>query len=479
MAKYTKQIELLNRLADEGEITITCKSEKTAVAEFRKMKKFIETFRPQAFMTFPNEDVTNWCYVNPSFGDESFGPYNEIKPIGLKLIERGVLSGKQKYEDITIDDCKKLISIWGKKPEYYPHFVIKLGSGKYKIEWKQGDVTKTSKRGTEEFYQQKLKEVSEKIGTINAVPNELWISKDRKKVTEDFYSMLITLCDEYINGEKIIPQCSPKQAIWVSKMLGISETAAQTLNKVQASEILDVLFNSNGIYTDNDKEITKKFYLEKILKQENMKTVNESDIRNMVAEALKRVLSENFEGEYRTKGSLNKKTLEKNAGKSAEEIIADRQKQAEEDEYLNPDWEDSVEDILSKYDDEEEFDDSTAGEYKIDHAQPFFYDKGGRLLDADAIGNFHNDFAIIKKDGKCNFVNHEGKQVADDWFDACNDFENGFAVVAKDGKRNFINGQGEYLLDTWVNRAGDFVGGYAPIIINGQRMEVDTNGNIQ
>jgi len=214
--------------------------------------------------------------------------------------------------------------------------------------------------------------------------------------------------------------------------------------------------------------------------ENNMKTLNESIIRKIVAESLKKALMENIEGEYRTKGSLNKKTLEKNAGKSAEEIIADRKKKAEEDELASR-WEDTAEDVLSRWNDgdENEFDDTTAGgDYKIDFSDPYFF-KDGQRCDADAIGNFHNDFAIVKKDGKCNYVNSNGELLSDDWFDACNDFEDGFGLVAKDRKRNFIGSNGQLLMDIWADRAGDFIGGTAPLIINGERHEVDRNGNIR
>lgn len=206
-----------------------------------------------------------------------------------------------------------------------------------------------------------------------------------------------------------------------------------------------------------------------------MKTISESHIRNIVAQALLEALGENFTDEYRTKGSLNKKTLEKNAGKSAEDIIADRE--AESD--YNPAWDESMDDILAKFQDDEEFDDTTAGgDYKIDKYDPYFYTKDGERVDADAIGDFHNDFAIVKMDGKVNYIDSEGRLLSDEWFDACNDFEDGFGLVSKDRKRNFVRSNGQLLLSTWVDRAGDFMGGEAPVIINGERHSVDRSGNI-
>ena len=219
-------------------------------------------------------------------------------------------------------------------------------------------------------------------------------------------------------------------------------------------------------------------------------TINESTIRKMVEAALRNAINENIAGEYRTKGSLNKKTLEKQAAqadKTSGAASLEPKKSDEVDvpqygeEGYNPDWDDySYENIKDMYnDDEEEFDDSQAGgDYQIDPRNPYFIDKSGKEIPADAIGQFHNDFAIVKKDGQVNYINSDGIILSDEWFDACNDFESGFGMVSKNMKRNFVGSDGQLLLDTWVDRAGDFVGNTAPVIINGQRYTVDRNGNI-
>ena len=172
-----------------------------------------------------------------------------------------------------------------------------------------------------------------------------------------------------------------------------------------------------------------------------MRTINENIIRKIVAEALKRALRE--------------------------------------DDERNPAWDESMEDILAKFKTNDEYDDTQAGgEYKADPSDPYFYTKDGQRVDADAIGQFHNDFAIVKKNGKVNFVNADGQIISDEWFDACNEFENGYGLVIKDRKRNFVGSDGRLLIDQWVDRAGDFMGDRAPIIINGERHEVDINGRI-
>ena len=252
----------------------------------------------------------------------------------------------------------------------------------------------------------------------------------------------------------------------------------------------DFSFDGDGadnVVSINDRKVDNKLFNDtyewvkvynKEFKTEDMKqTIDEKTIRQMVSESVKALL-ENYADEYRTKGALGKKTLEKNAGKSAEEIIADRQAKAEEDERASK-WAETQDDILAKFDKGEEYDDSKAGgDYSIDYSDPYFFTKDGERVDADAIGNFHNDFAIVKKDGKCNFIDSEGKILSDEWFDACNDFESGFGLVVKGKQKNFVGSNGKLLLDFWVDRAGDFLGSRAPIIFNGERHEVDHAGTI-
>ena len=209
-----------------------------------------------------------------------------------------------------------------------------------------------------------------------------------------------------------------------------------------------------------------------------MKTINENTIRTIVANVLKEALGENFADEYRTQGSLNKKTIEKQQSAPAE-TPATPNLHGDDEDY-NPDWDESMEDIMAKFEEPEEFDDSKAGgNYQIDFSNPYFFTKDGQRVDADAIGNFHNDFAIVKKDGKVNYVDNEGRILSDEWFAACNDFEDGFGMVSNGMKRNFVGSNGQLLLSTWVDRAGDFIGGRAPIMINGERHEVDRSGNIR
>lgn len=331
-----------------------------------------------------------------------------------------------------------------------------------------------------------LKSLREKYGEVSYQYTEPWLQSKTSFSYIDFYIPRYNIGIEYqgrqhfgpishFGGEESYQKQSGRDLSKYerSKEHGIQIFYISFEKKIPEDYFAPVYKTFEDLANAIDIYISKK-------EKDDMKQITESDIRKMVAESLKKVIKENFEGEYRTKGSLNKKTLEKNAGKSAEEIIADRKKKAEEDELASR-WEDTAEDVLSRWNDgdENEFDDTTAGgDYKIDFSNPYFF-KDGQRCDADAIGNFHNDFAIVKKDGKCNYVNSNGELLSNDWFDACNDFEDGFGLVVKDRKRNFIGSNGQLLMDIWADRAGDFIGGTAPLIINGERHEVDKNGNIR
>ena len=329
-----------------------------------------------------------------------------------------------------------------------------------------------------------LKQLREKYGEVSYQYTEPWLQSKTSFSYIDFYIPQYNIGVEYqgrqhfgpishFGGEESYQKQSARDLIKYErcKEHGIPIFYISFEKKIPEDYFVPVYKTFDDLANAIDIYISKKV-------KNNMKTLNESHIRKMVAEALKKAIKENFADEYRTKGSLNKKTLEKNAGKSAEEILADRKAQAEEDELASK-WADTEEDILACFHDDEEYDDTTAGgEYKVDPSDPYFFTKDGKRESADVIGQFHNDFAIVKKDGKCNFVNSEGVAISDEWFDACNDFENGLGLVSKDGKRNFVKSNGELLLPIWVNRAGDFIGGRAPIIINGERHEVDTSGTI-
>lgn len=310
MAKYTKTLELLNRLLDEKDITIPCNSEKTAVAEFNKMIKVLkELFDPINYGWLKyciGQGMNSWEEIYPNdegWHTQRFGPLNELFPFIEKV--KSIIGSNYKTAKTTIDTAEYIKGFTGR--DCQPGFEIKFKSG-FRISWVQKNTTKTSKRlASEELNDELFKKVSEAIGCYGYVPNGCYPYRSNyKKVTEDVFELCLGRCYAYINGEITPEPSTPKQAMWVSKMLGVPESIAQKFNKFQASEILDTLFNSNKIYSEEEIKKVKEFYLNKAREfgyqannnvNENKKMkrtarINENRLKKIVAESLRTILRE-------------------------------------------------------------------------------------------------------------------------------------------------------------------------------------------
>lgn len=159
-------------------------------------------------------------------------------------------------------------------------------------------------------------------------------------------------------------------------------------------------------------------------------------------------------------------------------------RESQEDDFNDNRWADTADDILKRYKDSEDvtYDDTVGvNDYKIDHSYPYFFTKEGKKVNADNIDDFHNDFAVVEKNGKFNYVKMDGVILSDEWFIYADNFESGFGVVGKmteQGRKfNFINSDGEFLLPEWVDRAGFFMGDEAVIMKDGERHTIDREGN--
>ena len=98
-----------------------------------------------------------------------------------------------------------------------------------------------------------------------------------------------------------------------------------------------------------------------------------------------------------------------------------------------------------------------------------FINQEGRLLSDqwfDNVGNFNEGFAWLELNGKCNFINQEGKFLSNQWFDNVCNFSEGFAKVELNYKYNFINQEGKFLSDQWFNIADSFNEGFAWVRLN-------------
>ena len=92
--------------------------------------------------------------------------------------------------------------------------------------------------------------------------------------------------------------------------------------------------------------------------------------------------------------------------------------------------------------------------------------------------NFTEGFARVQLNGEWNFINTEGKLLSQQWFNATQGFNDGFAVVQLNGKWNFINTEGQFLSTEWFDWVGNFNEGFAKVGLNGQDNVINTDGQI-
>ncbi len=96
----------------------------------------------------------------------------------------------------------------------------------------------------------------------------------------------------------------------------------------------------------------------------------------------------------------------------------------------------------------------------------------------DVASYFYEGFARVILDGKCNFINTEGKLLSEQWFDDAGHFHEGFVLVKLTGKWNFINTKGELLSEQWFDEAWNFSEGFAKVKLNNKWNHINTEGRI-
>ena len=64
------------------------------------------------------------------------------------------------------------------------------------------------------------------------------------------------------------------------------------------------------------------------------------------------------------------------------------------------------------------------------------------------------------------------------WFDDTWNFRDGFAVVKLNGKYNFINTEGQILFNQWFDDAGGFSKGFAEVNLRGKWSSIDAKGQL-
>ena len=97
----------------------------------------------------------------------------------------------------------------------------------------------------------------------------------------------------------------------------------------------------------------------------------------------------------------------------------------------------------------------------------------------DKIYLFCNGFAIVRHNGKSNYINIDGELLSDQWFDECYNMDReGFFRVKMGDKYNYLNADGELLSDQWFDVACVFYDGFGIIELNDKSNFINTDGEI-
>ena len=108
-----------------------------------------------------------------------------------------------------------------------------------------------------------------------------------------------------------------------------------------------------------------------------------------------------------------------------------------------------------------------------------FVNTKGELLSErwfDRCYRFSEGFSMVKRNRKWNYINTEGKLLSERWFDNCYDFSEGFGAVRRNDKWNFINARGEFLSERWFDECGRFSEGFAPVKRKDEWNFINTRG---
>ena len=114
-----------------------------------------------------------------------------------------------------------------------------------------------------------------------------------------------------------------------------------------------------------------------------------------------------------------------------------------------------------------------------------YIDANGKIISEqwfEWIGDFYDEFALVERENhEYNYINKEGKIVSDEWFKWLDFFHDGFARVQRfDDTMNFINTDGKIISNEWF-RYVDYFNQYDLALVqrtNGELCKIDKNGKI-
>ena len=114
-----------------------------------------------------------------------------------------------------------------------------------------------------------------------------------------------------------------------------------------------------------------------------------------------------------------------------------------------------------------------------------YIDANGKIISEqwfEWIGDFYDEFALVGRENhEYNYMDKEGKIVSNEWFKWLDFFKGDFARVQRfDNSMNFINKDGKILSNEWFRYADYFDNdGLAEVYrTNGEQCKIDKQGKI-
>jgi WG containing repeat len=106
--------------------------------------------------------------------------------------------------------------------------------------------------------------------------------------------------------------------------------------------------------------------------------------------------------------------------------------------------------------------------------------KGGQI-DLEPIqfgnaGDFSEGLARVLIDGKCGYINLDGKQVIPARFTRASDFRGGLAAIRQGNQWGFVNTRGQVAIAPQFDRASDFLDGVAIVQVKGKQGMINPEG---
>lgn len=271
-------IDIINRMASGEEVIENYNSEKTAKAEMNRIVKFVnDNSFDILFYLGQNKTVdekrTNYeFYMQPKKVWTGIS-FDEAYPHIEQLVLSGILRKKIVGDSISVDMAKRT----GKEPRHSFFFGSRNNpsSGKYVATCVAK--TNTSKQRTIGQYHEKMRELKNMMGLFSSA--YIPIRNTTIHSIELDYEDKIARIEELMS--KPLPQCTPKQADWIRNKLG--SVNSNKLNKFQASELLDVLFNGPDNKAASNPDDVIAHYT---------RILSENRIRRMIDECVVRTINE-------------------------------------------------------------------------------------------------------------------------------------------------------------------------------------------